>query len=169
MYRWEEESFSQLWLDGITGEVTQGDIRVHREAGDTTGEVGEGLCKRGGFAQHSIISLLSICLSAARHPLAGSPYISSRWKETRSNCEAVGFLRRGSWGLHRLRGRDKGNEEKEAGVVANQTEENRGRLKIDWGYAGRRARPEKEGEPRQSMPLPTLTQFFISQPHQIDK
>lgn len=103
-----------------------------------------------------------MCLSAARHPLAGSPYISSRWKEIRSNCEAVGVLRRGSWGLHGLQGRDKGNEEKEAGVVANQTEENRGRLKIDWGYAGRRARPEKEGEPRRSMPLPTLTQFFIS-------
>lgn len=121
------------------------------------------------FAQHSVSSLLSVCLSAARHLLAGSPYISSRWKKIRSNCEAVGVLRRGSWGLHRLQGRDKGNEEKEAGVVANQTEENRGRLKIDWGYAGRRARPEKEGEPRQSMPLPTLTQFFISQPHQIDK
>lgn len=86
--------------------------------------------------------MLSVRLSAARHPLAGSPYISSRWREIRSNCEAVGVLRRGSWGLHRLQGRDKGNEEKEAGVVANQTEENRGWLKIDWAYAGRRAGPE---------------------------
>lgn len=114
----EEGSFSQLWLDGITGEVTRGAVWVHREAEDTAGEVGgqcEGLCKSGGFAQHSIISLPSVCLSVARHPLAGSPYISSRWKKIRSNCEAVGVLRRGRWGLHRLQGRDKGNEEKEAG------------------------------------------------------
>lgn len=84
-----------------------------------------------GFVQHSIISLPPFRLSTARHPLAGSPYISSRWKKIQSNWEAVRVLRRGSWGLHRLQGRDKGNEEKEARVVANQTMENRGWLKID--------------------------------------
>lgn len=117
-----------------------------------------------GFAQLRIISLPPFCQSMARHPLLGSPNISSRWKKIRSNWEAVGVLRRGSWGLHRLQGRDKGNEEKEARVVANQTTENRGRLKID-GLQREESQARKGGEPRQSMPLPTLTQFFISQPH----
>ena len=67
--------------------------------------------------------------------------------------QAVRDLWKGNWGPHELQGRDKGSKEKEAGMVANQTKANRGRLKIDWGWGGRRGSPEKKGKHRQSMPL----------------
>lgn len=51
------------------------------------------------------------------------------------------------------RGEIRAEKRKRAGMVANPTKENRGRLKIDWGWGGRRASPEKKGKQRQSMPL----------------
>lgn len=52
-------------------------------------------------------------------------------------------------------------------MVANQTKENRGRLKIDWGWGREERQPRKEGKAEAIDAIATLTQFFISQPHHL--
>lgn len=64
-------------------------------------------------------------------------------RKSKSIGQARRDLWKGSWGLHSLQGRDKGKEEKEAGLVGKQTEESRGRLKIDWGREERKPGQER--------------------------
>lgn len=54
-------------------------------------------------------------------------------------------------------------------MVANQTKENRGRLKIGWGVGREESQSRKEGKAEAIDAIETLTQFFISQLHQTEK